>query len=238
MGPLSTDGTAVTRLPPRVPRFLVCTAPIVWAASTRAGNILRMIGDAMISVCVTRVPMLSPSSVSVMPLRSSARVMSTTTPGMWDENLRSASRSVPPASTLADGACSASSATAWLESLAATNSKALMQGLRSGSGWRRACVPARYHVATLGRNSYRRQASGKPPLPGAPGMLVGAPTRGQPAWPPGPRIVGGTSAETASRPERHPWAAGSAGCHRTSGGAPATAPAVATQPISPTPLAP
>ena len=50
VGPLSMDGTPVTRLPPSVPRFLVCTAPMVCAASTSAGNISRMRGERMISV--------------------------------------------------------------------------------------------------------------------------------------------------------------------------------------------
>ena len=40
VGPLSIDGTQVTRLPPSVPRLRVCTAPMVCAASTRAGNML------------------------------------------------------------------------------------------------------------------------------------------------------------------------------------------------------
>jgi hypothetical protein len=46
VGPLSIEGTAVTRLPPNVPRLRVCTAPIVCAASTSAGCRSRMSGDA------------------------------------------------------------------------------------------------------------------------------------------------------------------------------------------------
>ena len=46
VGPLSIDGTQVIRLPPSVPRLRVCTAPMEWAASTSAGNMSRMIGDA------------------------------------------------------------------------------------------------------------------------------------------------------------------------------------------------
>ena len=46
VGPLSIDGTQVTRLPPSVPRLRVCTAPMECAASTSAGNMSRMTGDA------------------------------------------------------------------------------------------------------------------------------------------------------------------------------------------------
>ena len=62
----------MTRLPPSVPRLRVWTAPIVWAASTRAGTVSRMIGDCMISVCVTSAPMLSPSFVIEMCFNSSS----------------------------------------------------------------------------------------------------------------------------------------------------------------------
>ena len=104
VGPLSIDGTAVTRLPPSVPRFLVCTAPMVWAASTRAGNRSRMTGDRMISVCVTSAPMRRPLIRRIADALRSRPLceMSTTTFGAWLAlaNLRSASRSVPPAMTL------------------------------------------------------------------------------------------------------------------------------------------
>ena len=62
VGPLSIDGTQVIRLPPSVPRLRVCTAPMEWAASTSAGNMSRMIGEAMMSPCVASAPMCSPSS--------------------------------------------------------------------------------------------------------------------------------------------------------------------------------
>ena len=60
VGPLSIDGTPVTRLPPSVPRLRVCTAPMVCAASTSAGNMSRISGERMICVCVTSAPMLRP----------------------------------------------------------------------------------------------------------------------------------------------------------------------------------
>ena len=124
VGPLSIDGTAVTRFPPSVPRFRVCTAPMVCAAATSAGNIWRISGERMICVWVTRAPMFSPCSVKVMFFRSSAREISTTTSGPCAANLRSAKRSVPPAIilTLAFAACWARSVRASLESLAAKNS--------------------------------------------------------------------------------------------------------------------
>jgi len=70
VGPLSMDGTHVTRLPPSVARFRVCTAPMVCAASANAGNISRISGERMISVCVTRAPILRPWSVTAIPFKS------------------------------------------------------------------------------------------------------------------------------------------------------------------------
>ena len=130
VGPLSMDGTQVTRLPPSVPRLRVCTAPIECAASTRAGNMSRISGERIISVWVTKAPMRSPASVRAIPLRSSTREMSMTMPGPSAADFRSANRSVPPARTFAAAPCSASKASACRASLAMKSSNDLTGSLQ------------------------------------------------------------------------------------------------------------
>ena len=55
-GSVSPAGEAFITLPPIVPRFWICAAPIVAAASTSAGRCSRQIGERRISVYVVSAP--------------------------------------------------------------------------------------------------------------------------------------------------------------------------------------
>ena len=154
VGPLSIDGTQVTRLPPSVPRLRVCTAPMVWAASTNAGNMSPMIGELIISACVTNAPMCSPSSTTAISLSSPSREMSMTISGLCAACLSSTSRSVPPARILALAPCSPSSATAWSTFFAATYPNAFIQPVSVTR--RRLCAATTNRTSHEGRESASR----------------------------------------------------------------------------------
>ena len=58
-GSESPAGEALQMLPPMVPRFWIWAAPIVAAASARAGSRARMTGERRSSVHVVSAPMVT-----------------------------------------------------------------------------------------------------------------------------------------------------------------------------------
>src|SRR4051812_41281125 len=71
-GSVSPAGEALATLPPIVPRFWICAAPIVAAASTSAGTCSRHSADRRMSVYVVSAPSRSSPRSSPMPRSSSS----------------------------------------------------------------------------------------------------------------------------------------------------------------------
>ena len=97
-GSMSPAGEAFITLPPIVPRFWICAAPIVAAASTSAGRCSRQIGERRMSVYVVSAPSSTNSPRIAIPRSSSTCHRSMTRSGGGPSSPVSwTSRSVPPA---------------------------------------------------------------------------------------------------------------------------------------------
>ncbi len=95
---MSPAGEALAMLPPSVPRFWIWAAPMVAAASTRAGRCSRQSAERRISVYVVRAPRTRPSASSEIPRSASIRDRSSIRSGTGPSSpVIATMMSVPPA---------------------------------------------------------------------------------------------------------------------------------------------
>ena len=111
-GTLSAAGEALQRLPTMVQRPWTCFEPISFAASTTPGQAFFRAAFSPSTAQGTAAPMLKPSAVSLISLKPSIALMSTTRSGSMKPPFILTRRSLPPARMAAVPADPASRPTA------------------------------------------------------------------------------------------------------------------------------
>src|SRR3990170_4934600 len=133
-GSVSPAGEAFAMFPPSVPRFWICTAPIVAAASTSASACSTQSGERRISVYVVSAPRTRASPSTRMPRSSSSRHRSSIRSGIGVVSAAIwTSTSVPPAIGRWGAAASSAYACPRLVGEATGGSAGIAFGTRSGA---------------------------------------------------------------------------------------------------------
>ena len=108
----SDAGSACASEPPRVPLCLTAGSPTWDATCASRGQAAVSSAECSRALWLVRAPMDTVSPSTLMPRRSSALPMSTSTLGLARRSLMSGISDWPPASNLASSPCSPSAATA------------------------------------------------------------------------------------------------------------------------------